>query len=260
MTDATPSPPPEAAPGPPPESPPPDAMPASPPAPSGASSPAPTAPGRGELAAYWFVRALVAGVCTLLWRIRIVHPERVPVTGACVLAPSHRSFLDTPFLACVTKRRIRFMGKAELWKYGWSAKFFSALGGFPVDRDGPDRAAMRAAEAALAGGEPLGMFPEGTRRSGPVVEDLHHGVAFVAARMGVPIVPIGIGGSERILARGRKLPKLSRVVVVVGEPIQPPARAAGASVRRGDVAALTEQLQEAVQHLFDEAEAATLAR
>jgi 1-acyl-sn-glycerol-3-phosphate acyltransferase len=237
MTDPTPSPPPAAA------------------------APAiPTPPGRGELVAYWFVRALVAGVCKLLWRIRIVHPERVPVTGACVLAPSHRSFLDTPFLACVTKRRIRFMGKAELWKYGWSAKFFSALGGFPVDRDGPDRAAMRAAEAALAGGEPLGMFPEGTRRSGPVVEDLHHGVAFVAARMGVPVVPIGIGGSERILARGRKLPKLSRVVVVVGEPIQPPARAAGASVRRGDVAALTEQLREAVQHLFDEAEAATLAR
>jgi 1-acyl-sn-glycerol-3-phosphate acyltransferase len=119
---------------------------------------------------------------------------------------------------------------------------------------------MRAAEAALAGGEPLGMFPEGTRRSGPVVEDLHHGVAFVAARMGVPIVPIGIGGSERILARGRKLPKLSRVIVVVGDPIHPPPRPSGASVRRGDVAALTEQLRAAVQELFDEAEAAALAR
>ncbi|HYT39965.1 MAG TPA: lysophospholipid acyltransferase family protein, partial [Acidimicrobiia bacterium] len=235
------------------------------PPPASASAPTaspagPRPPTRGELLAYWFVRALVAGACKLLWRIEIVHPERVPATGACVLAPSHRSYLDTPFLACVTKRRIRFMGKAELWKYGWSATFLSALGGFPVDRAGADRAAMRAAEAALAGREPLGMFPEGTRRSGPVVEDLHHGVAFVAARMGVPIVPIGIGGSERILARGRKLPKLSRVVVIVGEPIHPPARAPGASVRRGDVATLTEQLREAVQRLFDEAEASALAR
>ncbi|HMC05263.1 MAG TPA: hypothetical protein VKJ83_07305, partial [Actinomycetota bacterium] len=93
----------------------------------------------------------------------------------------------------------------------------------------------------------------------PVVEDLHHGVAFVAARMGVPIVPIGIGGSERILGRGRRFPRLSKVVVIVGEPIRPPARAPGASVRRGDVAALTGQLQEAVQHLFDEAEASALA-
>jgi 1-acyl-sn-glycerol-3-phosphate acyltransferase len=216
-------------------------------------------PSRWELLAYWFVRALVAGLCKLLWRIKVVHGERVPASGACVLAPSHRSLLDTPFLACVTKRRIRFMGKAEMWKYGWSAKFFTALGGFPVDRGGPDRAALRAAEAALGGGEPLGMFPEGTRRSGPVVEDLHHGVAFVAARMGVPIVPIGIGGSEHILARGRKLPKLTRVVLVVGEPIQPPVRAAGTSLRRGDVAVLTEQLRAAVQGLFDEAEASALA-
>jgi 1-acyl-sn-glycerol-3-phosphate acyltransferase len=223
------------------------------------TSPVPTRPKRWELLAYGVVRALVAGVCRLLWRIRVVHPERVPATGACVLAPSHRSILDTPFLACVTRRRIRFMGKAELWKYGWSATFLSALGGFPVDRSGADRAAMRAAEAALAGGEPLGMFPEGTRRSGPVVDDLHHGVAFVAARRGVPIVPIGIGGSERILAKGRKLPSLTRVVVVVGEPIEPPPRAPGASVRRGDVAALTEQLQAAIQALFDEAGAATLA-
>jgi len=219
----------------------------------------PSGPKRWELLAYGFVRALVEGVCRLLWRIKVVHKERVPASGACVLAPSHRSFLDTPFLACVTRRRIRFMGKAELWKYGWSARFLSALGGFPVDRAGADRAAMRAAEAALAGGEPLGMFPEGTRRSGPVVEDLHHGVAFVAARMGVPIVPIGIGGSERILARGRRLPRLTRVVMIVGEPIEPPARAPGASVRRGDVTALTEQLQAAIQRLFDEAEASVLA-
>ena len=214
----------------------------------------PGPPRRWELAAYGVVRGLVHALCKLLWRIKVVHPERVPARGACILAPSHRSYLDTPFLACVTRRRIRFMGKAELWKYGWSAKFLSALGGFPVDRAGADRAALRAAQAALEGGEPLGMFPEGTRRSGPVVEDLHHGVAFLAARLGVPIVPIGIGGSETILARDRKLPRLTRVVVIVGEPILPPVREAGASVRRGDVAALTEQLRVAIQKLFDEAE------
>jgi 1-acyl-sn-glycerol-3-phosphate acyltransferase len=211
-----------------------------------------TARSRGELAFYRFCRALVVGVSTGLWRLEVVHRDRLPATGSYVLAPSHRSVLDTPFVAAVTRRRIRFMGKAELWRPKWAATLFSALGGFPVERGIADRAALRSAVAALQGGEPLAVFPEGTRRQGPVVCDLHDGVAYLAARMRVPVVPVGIGGSERILARGRKLPRLGRVVIVVGEPLEPPVR--DGPVRRSDVAALTGRLREALQALFDEAE------
>jgi 1-acyl-sn-glycerol-3-phosphate acyltransferase len=210
-------------------------------------------PTRLDRVLYGIARSLVVGICRVMWRPRVLGRERLPQGGAYVLAPSHRSFLDTPFISCVTRRRVRFMGKAELWKYGWSARLFSALGGFPVNRGIPDRTSLHAALDALAGGEPVVVFPEGTRRKGPVIEDLHDGAAYLAARAGVAIVPVGIGGSEEILAKGRKVPKLEKVVLVVGDPIEPPRREG--PVRRSDVAALTEQLRDSVQELFDQAQA-----
>jgi 1-acyl-sn-glycerol-3-phosphate acyltransferase len=210
----------------------------------------------------FYDRVWVVGsrMCRLFWGLKVIHPERVPATGPCVLAPCHRSLLDTPFLGCVTRRRVRFMGKAELWDNYLLGKFLTAMGGFPVDRGAPDRVALRAAQTVLERGEPLGMFPEGTRMSGPEVAELHYGVAFLAARSGVPIVPIGIGGSEKVMGKGRKIPGRGRIVMIIGEPIYPPSRPPGARVRRGDVVALTAQLQVAIQELFDEAQAATLAK
>jgi len=209
-------------------------------------------PGRSDLVLYAFARGLVEVVCRLLWRARVLHQERLPAQGPYILAPSHRSNLDTPFMGLVTRRRVRFMGKAELWSTSWSARFLYALGGFPVDRGAADRTALRTAVAVVEGGEPLVVFPEGTRRRGPLIEDLHDGVAYVAARCRVPIVPVGIGGSEEILARGRKLPKFKRVVLVVGHPIPPPL--GDGPVRRAAVSALTEQLRTELQKLFDEAQ------
>lgn len=201
---------------------------------------------------YRFVRGVLVFLSRALFRLRIVNGDRVPTSGPYVLAPSHRSYLDTPFVSALTPRRIRFMGKAELWKHGWSAKLFTALGAFPVDRDTADRAALRQAMAAVDGGEPLVIFPEGTRRSGPTIDNLHDGAAYIAARSGVPIVPVGVGGSEEILAKGRKLPKFKKVVVVVGDPIEPPARTG--AVKRSDVNDLTARLEKVLQELFDEAE------
>ena len=81
--------------------------------------------------------------------------------------------------------------------------------------------------------------------------DLFHGAAYLALRRGVPIVPVGIGGSEEILPSGHAVPHPHRVVVVVGEPLEPPAGATGR--RRSDVATLTERLRVALQDVFDEA-------
>jgi 1-acyl-sn-glycerol-3-phosphate acyltransferase len=203
---------------------------------------------------YRFARAVVGGLCRLVFRVQVRGAELVPASGACILAPSHRSNLDTPFLALVTRRRIRFMAKQELFSKEWSAKLFGALGGVPVERGSATaRSALKAIRAALEAGEPAAVFPEGTRRKGPEIAELFDGAAYLAVKLGVPIVPVGIGGSEAILASGQKLPKLHRVAIVVGPPINPPA---GATTRkRSDLAAITAELRVELQRLFDEAQA-----
>jgi 1-acyl-sn-glycerol-3-phosphate acyltransferase len=201
---------------------------------------------------YTVCRTLIVWVGKVLFRVRVEGRHRFPDNGACVVAPVHRSNLDTPILGFVTRRRLRFMGKDSLWRKKPVAWFLSALGGFPVVRGTADRDALRACQAVLERGEPLVMFPEGTRRSGPTVQQLFDGPAFVAARTGAPIVPIGIGGSERVMPKGSKFLRPAKIVIVVGEPIVPPP--GEGRVPRRVVSELTERLYTSLQQLFDEAD------
>jgi 1-acyl-sn-glycerol-3-phosphate acyltransferase len=208
---------------------------------------------RLSLAWYAVARGAVEVVCRTYWRVEIRGREHVPPSGPYVIAPVHRSNIDTLLAGCLTHRRIRFMGKDSLWKHRWSAALFSSLGGFPVHRGTPDRDALRTCEEALREGEPVVLFPEGTRRSGPTVQPLFEGAAFVAARAGVPIVPVGIGGSEWAMPRAQRRILPVKVVMVVGPPIDGPERSAGGRVPRRVVAELSERLHAELQVLFDEA-------
>lgn len=207
------------------------------------------------MALLWYAvaRGLVELVCRLVWRVEIRDAHKLPADGAYVIAPVHRSNIDTLLAGCLTRRRIRFMGKDSLWRYRWSAALFSSLGAFPVHRGTPDREALRAAEAAVRGGEPVVLFPEGTRQSGPVLHPLFEGPAFVAARTGVPIVPVGIGGSEWAMPKGSRRVHAVKVVMVVGDPIPAPARGEGGRVPRRAVGEATAVLAERLQALFDRA-------
>jgi 1-acyl-sn-glycerol-3-phosphate acyltransferase len=200
---------------------------------------------------YGFARGLLYGISKLLFRIRIHGAERVPTTGAFIVAPSHRSYLDTPF---ITRRQIRFMAKEELFESSFGNKLFTALGGIPVKRGSASaRSAMKAVQSALASGTPAAVFPEGTRVHGPTIAPLFDGTAYLAVKLGVPIVPVGIGGSEEILASGKRLPRLHRVSVYVGDPIMPPPD--GTTRRRAELVALSDELMKSLQSLFDAARA-----
>ena len=211
---------------------------------------------KAKLAWYRVARGLVEMFCRAYFRVEIRGREHVPTSGAYVIAPVHRSNVDTLLAGCLTRRRIRFMGKDSLWKYRWTGALFSSLGAFPVHRGTPDREALRTCEEALRGGEPVVLFPEGTRQSGSAVQPLFEGAAFVAARAGVPIVPVGIGGSEWAMPKGKKRIVPVKVVIVVGPPLPAPERTEGARLSRRAVAEISAALHTELQELFDEALAA----
>jgi 1-acyl-sn-glycerol-3-phosphate acyltransferase len=210
---------------------------------------------RFDLVLYRFARALVVGVSRLLWRPKIVGRENVPADGPFVLAPVHRSNIDTFLVAVLTKRRLRYMGKDSLWKIRWVGALFSALGAFPVHRGSADREALRRCIEVIEGGEPLVIFPEGTRQSGPHVQPLFEGAAYVAARTGVPIVPVGIGGSERAMPKGSKFVHPVKTTLIIGPPITLDAPADGGRLPRRAIHETTERLHAELQVLFDDAQA-----
>lgn len=220
---------------------------------SGAGAP-PPAPGptTGQLLLYRLCRNALVGFCRLYWRLRVEGGERVP-DGAFVLAPVHRSNIDTPLVAGITTRRLRYMGKDSMWRHRAPGWLFSALGAFPVKRGTADRVAMRRCLEVLAEGEPLVVFPEGGRRSGPVVGPISEGAAYLAIRAGVPIVPVGIGGSERAMTKGSWLLRPVRCAVVVGSPLHPDAGPDQGRASRRAVRELSERLRAELQRLFDEA-------
>ena len=202
---------------------------------------------------YHVGRTLVSGSLRLWTRGRVEGAEHLP-PGAFVLAPVHRSYLDTPISSWVQRRRLRYLGKDSMWKYGPLGRLFSAMGAIPITRGSIDREAMQRCIEVLRSGQPLVIFPEGERKEGPVVHPLLEGAAFVAAKAGVPIVPVGIGGSDAAMPKGARLVRPARVQVIVGEPFEVETDERGRA-RREQLGRATERLHADLQRLYDEARA-----
>ncbi len=191
----------------------------------------------------------------LYFRASFEGLEHIPKTGAFIVAPVHRSNVDTVVLPGITRRRMRFLGKQSMWKFAPMGAMFDILGAIKVHRGSTDRESMRACIAALEGGEPLVVYPEGTRKEGPVVEELFDGAAYLATKVGVPIIPVGIGGSGKAMGREHRLPRPFKMHMIVGKPMHPDAIAGRKAVKK-----LTAELQVELQRLFDDAQATAEGR
>jgi len=205
---------------------------------------------------YRIARDVLVGFGRTYLRLRVEGTERLPARGSYVVAPVHRSNLDFFLVAAIRRGRMRYMGKDSLWRVHPAVSWFlDTLGGYPVARGAAaDREALKTTvEVVEQGLEPVVLFPEGRRQSGPTVQPLYDGVAYVATRCQVPIVPVGIGGSEEAMPKGAWLPRPRKVRLVVGEPIPPPPLNDAGRVSRKAVKELSERLTVELQAVFDEA-------
>jgi len=207
---------------------------------------------RGNRFFYLTIRLIVIVVCRIYLRLRIVDAHKIPKSGTFILAPSHRSTLDIPVAAATTRRRMMYMGKDSMWKIKPIGVLLTALGSFPVTRGSADLEALKRCIAVLERGDPFVLFPEGTRHHGRVIEPLFDGAAFIAYKTGVPIIPVGIAGSEEIWPPGTKLPRPRKCVAVVGDAIYP-KDLNGARATREMMSEFTLELQTSLQTVFDKA-------
>lgn len=166
---------------------------------------------------YSFVRLLLVPFMRLWFRMHISGEENIPREGAAIVAPNHKSFFDSFFIALATRRHLRFMGKTELFE-GRRGRLLVRLGAFPVRRGESDADALETARTILAQGGLLALFPEGTRVRDP--ESLgspRRGAGRLALESGAPLIPAAITGTEKLFLG--PVPRPRRVQVAFGAPI-----------------------------------------
>ncbi len=181
-----------------------------------------------------FLRTIVRALFPVIVRIRLQGRERVPQEGAFILASNHLSWIDVALIPIYLSRPVVYMAKDETFrgKVAWLVRF---MGAFPVKRGEGDRQALRAADEQLKMGNILVMFPEGTRSKTHTMGVAHAGLGMIALRAGVPIVPVAVWGSEKVLKTFRPT-----VNVMYGEPMF--LKPKGSKITREDIDGATEQV------------------
>ncbi|GAB2460080.1 1-acyl-sn-glycerol-3-phosphate acyltransferase [Conyzicola lurida] len=176
---------------------------------------------------YWFMKNLVAGpILKTVFRPWVTGLDNIPKTGGVILASNHLSFIDSVFLPLVIDRRIFFLAKSDYFRgkglKGWATKaFMNGTGMLPIDRSGgkASEASLNTGLRVLHEGEVLGIYPEGTRSPDGKMYRGRTGVARMILEGNVPVVPVAMIDTEKVMPIGTRIPKVQRLGVVIGEPL-----------------------------------------
>ena len=180
---------------------------------------------RVNMRVYRSVRLAVGALFKVCVGPRVSGRHNVPKAGPLLLVANHLTYLEPPLIGVVLPRRLTFLTLQEVFRVAWVGRFARAVGMLPVAPSGPRTLdGVRLALQLLEQGEVVGIFPEGTRSLTPGLLRANPGVALLAARSGVPILPVAVTGTERLDSVAHFLfarPRGARVRVVIGEPFRP---------------------------------------
>jgi 1-acyl-sn-glycerol-3-phosphate acyltransferase len=197
---------------------------------------------------YRLLHAILPPIVGALYRPWTEGLENIPSKGPAIIACNHLSFLDSVFVPSACSRPIYYLGKSDYFE-GWQRWFFESVGVMPVHRQGGDagEASLVRGQQILEAGRLLGIYPEGTRSPDGRLYRGKTGPVRLALRTGAPIVPVGLIGTFEVLPADATFPRIRRVGIRVGRPIDFSARFAG---REGDRFALRSATDELMYELM----------
>ncbi len=187
---------------------------------------------------------LVSCYYKLIYFTSVTGRENIPKDGGFLICSNHKSNNDPPFIAASLTRQIKFLAKKELFDIPILGWLIRGLGAIPLNRGAADTSAIKASLTIMRDGFGLLVFPQGGRRKGFILKDIHPGSVSMAFKVGVPVLPVGISGNYKIFGRTK---------LIIGKPVSPEELTALVEASGGDKnAAFTQLLYDRIGTLINE--------